>query len=197
MFLTIPLTHGLGPKTLAACLGTASALVLTLVVADVATTAARLTGLSSEEGAYLRVVANDVSLSGLLVAGMLIAALGVLDDLTVSQSSTVFALKAANTTLTTRELFSRGLVVGRDHVAATVNTLVLAYAGASLPILLIFSLGGWSFRGAITSEIVAAEVVATLVGSIGLVAALPITTGLAAYLASRVDPGDVEHAHAH
>jgi uncharacterized membrane protein len=198
MFLTIPLTHGIGPKTLAACLGTATSLVLTLLVADVATTAARLTGLSSEEGAYLRVAATEVSLSGLLVAGMVIAALGVLDDLTVSQSSTVFALRAANPTLSIGELFSRGLVVGRDHVAATVNTLVLAYAGASLPILLIFSLGGWSFRGAVTSEVVAAEVVAALVGSIGLVAAVPVTTGLAAFLASRLEPAaDLDQAGAH
>lgn len=197
MFLTIPLTHGIGPKTLAACLGTASSLVLTLLVADVATAAARLTGLASEEGAYLRVAATEVSLSGLLVAGMVIAALGVLDDLTVSQSSTVFALRAANPTLAGRELFSRGLVVGRDHVAATVNTLVLAYAGASLPILLIFSLGGWSFRGAVTSEVVAAELVATMVGSIGLIAAMPFTTGIAAFLASRVEPADLEHAGGH
>jgi uncharacterized membrane protein len=197
MFLTIPLTHGIGLKTVAACLGTATSLVLTLLVADVATTSARLTGLASEEGAYLRVAATDVSLSGLLVAGMVIAALGVLDDLTVSQSSTVFALRAANPTLSVRELFSRGLVVGRDHMAATVNTLVLAYAGASLPILLIFSLGGWSFRGAVTSEVVAAEVVAAIVGSIGLIAAVPITTGLAAFLASRTDVTGLEHAGAH
>jgi uncharacterized membrane protein len=197
MFLTIPLTHGIGLKTVAACLGTATSLVLTLLVADVATTSARLTGLASEEGAYLRVAATDVSLSGLLVAGMVIAALGVLDDLTVSQSSTVFALRAANPTLSVRELFSRGLVVGRDHMAAIVNTLVLAYAGASLPILLIFSLGGWSFRGAVTSEVVAAEVVAAIVGSIGLIAAVPITTGLAAFLASRTDVTGLEHAGAH
>jgi uncharacterized membrane protein len=197
MFLTIPLIHGFGPKTLAACLGTTGALVVTLLVAETATSAARLTGLSSEEGAYLRVVAADVSLSSLLVAGMVIAALGVLDDLTVSQSSTVFALKAANPLLTTRELFSRGLVVGRDHVAATVNTLVLAYAGASLPILLVFSLGGWSFRGAVTSEVVAAEVVATLVGSIGLVTAVPVTTALAAFLASRLELAEPDVVHAH
>jgi uncharacterized membrane protein len=197
MFLTIPLTHGIGLKTVAACLGTATSLVLTLLVADLATTSARLTGLASEEGAYLRVAATDVSLSGLLVAGMVIAALGVLDDLTVSQSSTVFALRAANPTLSVRELFSRGLVVGRDHMAATVNTLVLAYAGASLPILLIFSLGGWSFRGAVTSEVVAAEVVAAIVGSIGLIAAVPVTTGLAAFLASRMEATDLEHAGAH
>jgi uncharacterized membrane protein len=128
---------------------------------------------------------------------MVIAALGVLDDLTVSQSSTVFALRAANPTFSVRELFSRGLVVGRDHMAATVNTLVLAYAGASLPILLIFSLGGWSFRGAVTSEVVAAEMVAAIVGSIGLIAAVPITTGLAAFLASRTEAADLEHAGAH
>ena len=129
---------------------------------------------------------------------MVIGALGVLDDLTVSQASTVMALRRANPALHFRQLFSGALAVGHDHIAATVNTLVLAYAGASLPILLIFSLGGTSFTDAANTETVAAQIVATLVGSIGLIAAVPVTTALAALLATRLRPaqlGDVRHEH--
>jgi uncharacterized membrane protein len=199
MFLTLPLAHGIGPKTVAASLGTATSLTLTLGLATVATESAHLSGLASDEAAFLRAASTEVSLSGLLVAGMVIGALGVLDDLTVSQASTVMALRSANTTLGARELFRRALSVGRDHIAATVNTLVLAYAGAALPILLIFSLGGWSFGDAVTSEVVAEQVVATIVGSIGLIAAVPITTGLAAFLATRLEPAALgtEHGHTH
>jgi uncharacterized membrane protein len=201
MFLTIPLSHGVGPKTLAACLGTTLSLLLTLGLAQLASNVAHLTGLASEEASFLRAAVGDqVSLRGLLIAGMVIAALGVLDDVTVSQASTVMALRSANPALGARSLFRRALGVGRDHIAATVNTLVLAYAGAALPVLLLFSLGSWTFTGAVNSEIVAAEVVATIVGSIGLIAAVPITTALAAFLAVRFTPDQLatdHHAHAH
>jgi uncharacterized membrane protein len=129
---------------------------------------------------------------------VVIAALGVLDDLTVSQSSTVMALRRANPDPGFRGLFRSAVTVGHDHIAATVNTLVLAYAGASLPVLLIFSLADTPFADANNFEAVAEAVVATLVGSIGLIAAVPITTALAALLASNVEPGtlgEVEHAH--
>jgi uncharacterized membrane protein len=131
---------------------------------------------------------------------MVIGALGVLDDLTVTQASTVLALRRANPSLGFRRLFEGAISVGHDHIAATVNTLVLAYAGAALPVLLIFSLGGTSFGDALNSESVATEVVATLVGSIGLIAAVPLTTALAALLAVRLAPESLpdEHAgHAH
>jgi uncharacterized membrane protein len=114
---------------------------------------------------------------------MVIAALGVLDDVTVSQASTVMALRSANPALAFRELFARAMRVGRDHVSATVNTLVLAYVGASLPVLLIFSSAELGLGDALELEVVASEVVATLVGSIGLIAAVPVTTALAAALA--------------
>jgi uncharacterized membrane protein len=126
-----------------------------------------------------------------------IGALGVLDDLTVSQASTVLALRQANPALRARELYRAAVAVGQDHVAATVNTLVLAYAGASLPVLLIFSLGDTSFGDAVNAEAVASEVVATLVGSIGLVAAVPVTTGLAALLAVRTAPAAIHDVHSH
>jgi uncharacterized membrane protein len=191
MFVTIPLAHGVSAKTAAACLGTTASLLLTLVLADLFTDFAHLTGLASDEAIFLRATVGDISIQGLLLAGMVIGALGVLDDLTVSQASTVMALRRANPGLQFRRLFSSALAVGHDHIAATVNTLVLAYAGASLPILLIFSLGGTSFSDAVNTEAVAVQIVATLVGSIGLIAAVPVTTALAALLATSLRPAQL------
>jgi uncharacterized membrane protein len=202
MFVTIPLAHGLGAKAVAAMLGTAVAIGLTALLASIATDAVHLTGEGSDEAAYLHAIAGDLSLQGLLLAGMIIGALGVLDDLTVSQASTVMALRRASPDLPTRRVIHEALDVGHDHIAATVNTLVLAYAGASLPVLLIFSLGSWSFGEAINTEAVAEQVVAMIVGSIGLIAAVPITTWLAAVIASELPPESLagsthEHAHEH
>jgi uncharacterized membrane protein len=202
MFVTIPLAHGLGAKAVAAMLGTAAAIGLTALLASIATDAVHLTGISSDEASYLHAIAGDLSLQGLLLAGMIIGALGVLDDLTVSQASTVMALRRASPQLSTRRVIHEALDVGHDHIAATVNTLVLAYVGASLPVLLIFSLGGWSFGQAINTEAVAEQVVAMIVGSIGLIAAVPITTWLAAVIASELPPESLagsthEHAHEH
>ncbi|MFO7571620.1 MAG: YibE/F family protein [Gaiellaceae bacterium] len=200
MFVTIPLAHGIGAKGVAAMLGTAASLVLTALLASLAVDAVRLTGFASEETIYLRAISGDLSLEGLLLAGMIIGALGVLDDLTVSQSSTVMALRKANPGLGTGPLIRSALDVGHDHVAATVNTLVLAYVGASLPVLLVFSVGGTSFGDAVNTEVVAVEVVAMIVGSIGLIAALPITTALAGLIASRLTPEALEgggHSHVH
>ena len=183
MLATVSLAHGMGPKSLAAMLGTAVSLALVALLALAFTNLAHITGLSSEEAAILLQGGADVSLDGLLLAGIVIAALGVLDDVTVSQSSTVLALRAANPRLGFRELYGAALRVGRDHVSATVNTLVLAYVGASLPLLLIFSSGEIGIVDAVSTELIAKEVVGTLVGSIGLIAAVPITTALAALLA--------------
>ena len=199
MLVTIALAHGIGPKTIAAALGTAVCLSLTVALAVLFTDLAHITGFASEEASLLRTNVQGLSLEGLVLAGMVIAALGVLDDVTVSQASTVIALRHANPAQGFGLLFRRALSVGRDHIAATVNTLVLAYAGAALPILLVFSVGGASFGQAINSEAVAANVVGTLVGSLGLVAAVPVTTALAALLATRLPPDALrdEHAHVH
>jgi uncharacterized membrane protein len=197
MLATLVVTHGLGPKTLAAALGTAAALLIALGLGSLFIELAHLTGLSSHEALYLRATAGEISIEGLLLAGMVIGALGVLDDLTVSQASTVLALRRANPAMRARELFRSAVSVGQDHVAATVNTLVLAYAGAALPVLLVFSIAGVSMDDALNGEAVAGEVVATLVGSIGLVAAVPLTTGLATLLALRMQPGDISEADAH
>jgi uncharacterized membrane protein len=195
--IAILLAHGRGPKAVAAMLGTTSSLLLTALLAVIFTSATRLTGLAGEESFALRLADPSVSLEGLLIAGMIIGALGVLDDVTVSQSSTVFALRAANPQMPFRELFRRAMDVGRDHVAATVNTLVLAYAGSSLPVLLIFASGALGAGEALNLELVAEQVVATLVGSIGLIVAVPATTALAALLAMRLPRDQLEAAAAH
>ena len=198
MLATIPLVHGGGAKSLAACLGTAFALLLTLGLADLFTSLAHLSGLTTDEAVYLQSTSH-VSIKGLLLAGMVIGSLGVLGDTTVTQASTVIALRRANPMLGWRELVTHATSVGRDHIAATVNTLVLAYTGAALPVLIIFSLGGTSFGSALNGEVVAAPVVATLVGSIGLIAAVPVTTMLAALLALQLPERRLrgEHVHVH
>jgi uncharacterized membrane protein len=200
MLITISLAHGLGPKSLAAILGTSASLVLVAVLAVVFTELANLTGLAEEQSTLLQLSGAELSLSGLLVAGMVIGALGVLDDVTVSQASTVLALRRTNRELGFAELYRRAIDVGRDHVSATVNTLVLAYVGASLPLLLIFGSGELGLLDAANVETVADPVIAMLVGSIGLIAAVPITTALAATLSRGLSDDelqDVASGHAH
>jgi uncharacterized membrane protein len=159
-----------------------------------------ITGFSGEESILLFSGTSGLSLQGLVVAGMVIGALGVLDDVTVSQASTVLALRRANATLGFRRLFTEAIAVGRDHLGATVNTLVLAYAGAALPVLLIFNTQATPFSDAVNREPVAEQIVAGLVGSIGLIAAVPLTTAIAALLATRMPAAavpDDAHAHVH
>jgi uncharacterized membrane protein len=198
--VTIPLAHGIRAKSLAAILGTCASLLLTAGLAVIFTELTHLTGFSSEEATYLQLGSGNLSLQGLLLAGIVIGALGVLDDVTITQASTVLALRDANPSLGFRELVSRAMLVGRDHVSATVNTLVLAYAGAALPVLLIFSASDLGVGQVVNLELVAKEIVSTLVGSIGLIAAVPITTLLAAALALSAAPGrpgEGEPVHAH
>jgi uncharacterized membrane protein len=147
--------------------------------------ASQFTGLASEEAGFLQAAAGQVNLRGLLLGGIVIGSLGVLDDVTVTQASAVWQLHRANPGLGVRGLYHSGLHIGRDHIASTVNTLVLAYAGASLPLLLLFTLAHQPVAQVVTGEVVAGEVVRTLVGSIGLVASVPITTWLAALIVVR------------
>ena len=197
MFVTISLAHGVGPQSVAAMLGTATSLGLIVLLATLFSGAANLSGLASDESALLLVGREELSLQGLVLAGFIVGALGVLDDVTVSQASTVMALRRANATLPLWRLYREALIVGRDHVAATVNTLVLAYLGTSLPIVLLFSVAGTSFGEAVNAEAVAQEIVGTLVGSIGLVAAVPVTTALAALLAVRLPERALRDSHMH
>lgn len=197
MLITIPLAHGISPITLSACLGTAAALIATVLLAELFVDLAHITGFASEEATILRAASDELSIQGLLLAGIVIAALGVLDDLTVTQASTVAALRRARPDLGAMPVFREAMRVGQDHVVATVNTLVLAYAGASLPILLIFSVADTPFLDAVNAEVVAAEIVATLVGSIGLILAVPVTTALAAVVAARTPTEELGEVHAH
>ena len=197
MLVMMPLSYGLGPKSLAAWVGTGISLLLAAGLASAFARVSHLSGAASDESLYLGASQSRLSLQGLLVAGMVIGALGVLVDLTVSQSSTVIALKRVNPSLGFGGLFRGALDVGHDHIAATVHTLVFAYAGASLPVLLIFSVGGTSFTDAVNGEAVAAEIIAALVGSIGLIASMPITTALAALLVSKMSGRQLESADAH
>ncbi|MGI8461487.1 MAG: YibE/F family protein [Solirubrobacterales bacterium] len=200
MLMTISLAHGLGPKSVAAIVGTSGSLLLVAMLSVIFTGLTNLSGMTGEESVLLQMNGADVSFDGLLIAGMVIGALGVLDDVTVSQASTVLALRSVNPELSFGQLYRRAIDVGRDHVSATVNTLVLAYVGASLPVLLIFGSGQLGLFEAINVELVADQVVAMLVGSIGLIAAVPITTALAAVLArglSSEELDDASLAHSH
>ncbi len=182
--VTLYLTYGWTLKTHAAFLGMVGALLTTGLLAWAAVSWVGLTGYGDENALFLLQLAGvTINLRGLLLGGMIIGALGVLDDLVTTQAAAVFELYAANPHQNWRELVRRAMHIGQDHVAATVNTLVLAYAGASLPMLLIFTLGDSDLGKLLNFEMIAEEIVRTLVGSLGLIAAVPLTTALSAWLA--------------
>ncbi|MDQ3578103.1 MAG: YibE/F family protein, partial [Actinomycetota bacterium] len=188
MFVVLYLTHGFSARTSTAVLGTLVSLGLIGLFSALFTGLTKLTGLDEETSNLIANLPNGVDVRGLLLAGMIIGALGVLDDVTVTQTSAVWELHAANPAMGASRLFRSAMRIGRDHVASAVNTLVLAYAGAALPLLLVFSLAGRSVGDILSTQSIATEVVRTLVGSIGLVASVPITTALAAAVASREVP---------
>lgn len=183
---TFYLSHGINRKTHAAILGTAISLLITGVLATFFVNLTHLTGLASEEAGFLlSLMGEKVSTRGLLLSGIILGTLGVLDDVTVSQSAIVSELKTANLKLTDRELFTRAMRVGHDHISSMINTLILVYTGASLPLLLLFLDSSQTFAGVVNHEIIAEEIVRTLVGSLGLILAVPITTLIAVRFAKR------------
>jgi uncharacterized membrane protein len=188
---TFYLSHGFNSKTHIAIASTLATLIFTGFLAGVFVDITGLTGLASEEAGFLQSMVNSkVNLKGLLLAGIIIASLGVLDDITISQASVVKELKEANKKLSFKELFLRAMKVGRDHISSLVNTLVLVYAGASFPLLLLFLNNPLPFSQIINMEIIAEEIVRTLVGSIGLIFTVPITTALAAFfMAETINEG--------
>jgi uncharacterized membrane protein len=186
--VTLYLTYGWNLKTHAAVVSMMLVLLITGTLAGLFVSFARLTGSGDENALFLIQMLNaQINLRGLLLGGMIIGALGVLDDLVTTQASAVFELHHANESLGFRELFRAAMRIGQDHVAATVNTLVLAYAGAALPMLLMFSLGGGNYGFLVNFEFIAEEIVRTLVGSLGLVTAVPLTTAIAIMFALRAD----------
>jgi uncharacterized membrane protein len=180
MFVVLYLTHGITAQTSVAVLGTLASLVLTGVLGTITTAATHLTGFGSEDATTLAMVQSGVDLHGLLLAGIIIGSLGVLDDVTVTQAATVTELAHANPDLTRLQLYRAATRVGRAHIASTVNTIVLAYAGASLPLLLLLIASGRDTTELLTSEFMAQEIVRSAVATMGLIAAVPITTALAA-----------------
>lgn len=185
-FVSLYLTHGLSPTTTVALAGTLLALALTLAVTWLFFAVAHFSGLGTEEALTLPTVVQGIDLPGLLLGGAMLGALGALDDVTVTQVATVAELHAGNPSLGFGELLRAGIRVGREHIASTVNTLLLAYAGASMPLLLLFAVSNQSLGTIANAELISVEIVRTLCGSIGLVAAVPITTALAAILLGTV-----------
>jgi uncharacterized membrane protein len=179
MFMALYLAHGFNPATTTAVLGTFASLLLTGVLALFFVNISIFTGAGSEEAAFLQISQQQVNLQGLLLASIVIGTLGVLDDVTVTQASAVWELQKANPAYRMSDLYGAAIRIGRDHIASTVNTLVLTYAAASLPLLILFSVSNRALDHVLNIETVAEEIVRTLVGSIGLVASVPITTGLA------------------
>lgn len=207
---TLYTTYGWNLKTHASVLSMVIALIITGILTMLFVSFARLSGYGDENALFLAQMSSiKINLRGLLLGGMIIGALGVLDDLVTSQSSAVFEIYDANPSLSFRQIYTKSMRIGRDHVAATVNTLVLAYTGASLPLLLLFALGSRNYGYLINVEFVVEEIVRTLVGSIGLMVAVPISSLTATFFALHadrlgewrallgpsIDPGDGHHHH--
>jgi len=184
--VTLYLTYGWNLKTHSSVISMILVLIITGVLSAVFVAFTKLNGTGDESVMYLvQVMETQINLRGLLLGGMIIGALGVLDDLVTTQASAVFELYHANPNFGFRALYNSAMHIGQDHVAATVNTLVLAYAGASLPMLLLFSLARGDYGYLINFSFIAEEVVRTLVGSLGLIAAVPLTTVIAILFAQR------------
>lgn len=181
--VTFYLSHGFNKKTHVAIVSTVLALIFTAIFTAISVNIAKLTGYSSEDAMFLQVAKENINMKGVLLAGIIIGFLGVLDDVTVSQSSVVMQLKKANRGYGTTELYSKAMEIGRDHITSMINTLVLVYAGASMPLLLLFINSPQPFLEVLNLELVADEVIRTLLGSIGLILAVPLSTFFAALVA--------------
>ncbi|AYN40476.1 YibE/F family protein [Streptomyces dangxiongensis] len=196
MLIALYMCHGLSARTSVAVLGTLISLSLIGLLGSLFIGWSALTGNTDDNTGLIHGLYPSIDMSGLLLAGVIIGSLGVLDDVTVTQTSAVWELHEANPAMGWRALYRAAIRIGRDHIASVVNTLVLAYAGAALPLLLLFSIAQSSVGTVANSELVAEEIVRTLVGSIGLVASVPVTTALAALVVSADRPGPAAPAPA-
>lgn len=196
--LAMGLTHGINRTSISAFLGTLGGIISTGILAYLAVDLAALSGFVSDETVYLNLSTNGaLNISGLLLGAMVIGVLGLLDDIAITQASAVGEIMRADPTLSQREVFSRALRIGKEHVGALVNTLALAYAGASLPLLLLFSLSDAPFSMLINREIIAAEILRTAIGGIGLVLTVPLSTAFAVYLLRRGNTSHPSSPHSH
>jgi uncharacterized membrane protein len=177
------LIYGWNSKAHAAVTGMLLSLVLTGGLAWLSVRATRLTGLSEETGYLVLELGPGIDLRGLVLGGIIIGSLGVLDDVCIGQASAVFELVNANRDLGWAALFRHSLNIGRDHIAAMANTLPLAYVGASIPLMLAFVIYREPLWRRVNREPIAEEIVRALVGSVGLILAVPITGLIASLLA--------------
>ena len=200
MFVTVLLTYGLTPPSLAACLGIAASLLLAALAGVAVVGAAHLDGSDSELATYLAIERSSLSLQGVVLAGLVIGALGVLADMGVTQASAVMAIRHANPELSVRQLFSGGFRVGRDHLVATTHTLVLVYVGATLPLLLTLHASGVALIDAVNTQDISEPILATLIGAMALLVSVPITTALTAAVVHGIPPAalaSTAHARPH
>lgn len=197
--LSLFLTHGIKPRVVIAFVGTFGAVGVTCLVAWLSVDWLRLTGFGADAAVYLNFsTGGTLDITGLLLGSIIIGLLGVLDDVSITQASVVQELRAANSSLSRFELYKRAINVGRDHVGSLVNTLALAYLGTALPLVMFYVRANADFLQSINQEIIAAEILRIIIGSIGLILAVPFTTAVAAwYFGNRdVDKKDI-HLHSH
>ncbi|MCD4523528.1 YibE/F family protein [Nocardioides sp. cx-173] len=180
MYVVLYTTHGFSVRTSTALAGTLAGLAITAFVGWWAVRSTHLAGVAGEEGGLLAAFTPEVSFQGLLIAAVIIAGLGVLNDVTITQSSAVWELRAASPTMTRTQIFHSGMRIGRDHIASTIYTIVFAYAGTALTLLLVLQLYDRPVVDLLGTEEITAEIVRSLVSSIGLVLAVPLTTAIAA-----------------
>ena len=185
LLVVLYIAHGFSYRTTTALLGTLCALAFTAGFAAIATSLTKLTGHSNDFYGNLQAAGVNVSISGLILCGLIVGALGVINDITVTQASSIWELSASDPYASWRVLFTRGMRIGRDHIASVIYTLVFAYAGASLPVLLLFSISGRSFHDLLTGDEIAGEIVRNFVGGAGILLAVPLTTLIAALVAAR------------
>ncbi len=179
MYVVLYTTHGFSLRTSAALAGTLAGVLVTAGIGILATSATRLTGVADEQAGILSSLVGDLSFQGLFACAAIIAGLGVLNDVTITQSSSVWEIRAASPEMGRAALFASGMRIGRDHIASTIYTIVFAYAGTALAVLLILRLYGLPWDVLLTTEDITQEIVRTLASSIGLVLAVPLTTAIA------------------
>lgn len=203
LFFAIFFTHGFNRKSLIAFAGTVSAVVLTGLLASLAVWMAHITGFVAEESIYLNWnTGGKLNFAGLYLAGIIIGMLGVLDDISITQVAVVRELYGVAPHLTRAEIFASAIRVGKEHVGALVNTLVLAYVGVALPAVMYFSTSTASVGQLINMELFASEIIRTVIGSIGLIMTVPITTYLAVvfmqkFKGKKLTLDELEHGHSH
>ncbi|MEN0136487.1 MAG: YibE/F family protein [Rhodococcus sp. (in: high G+C Gram-positive bacteria)] len=189
LYAVLYLAHGVSLRTSSALLGTLASMALAAVLSYATIEMTRLTGLSEEQNTNVQTYIQHVSITGLLLAGFIIGSLGVLNDVTITQAASAFELASLDPDASRRQIFGSAMRVGRDHIASTVYTLVLAYAGGALPLLLLFSVAGRSIQDVLLSDAVAIEIVRSAVGGIALALSVPLTTAIAVMLARPIGAG--------